>query len=235
MGWNDKRDTEGESGAFKYRLNIGPNPRYDYTSYNEGKTLQLVLDGERIQENGKVEDEANLWIALPDGWIPIEGGRAARHKDDDEKRFSKKSKIRIFIDSALAIPELAAIMQERGEDSRDASMFANLDLEIEEVDGAEWTDRVTKEKRSGGRERRVVAFHGDRGGAGGASGASSGSGSASAASNGVSNEVLLDLRTMAREYDSEGKDELDFLGDASKRHGLKLDDPKLADAWAKRA
>lgn len=126
MPW-DEKDEQGQGGSFEYDFAIASS-KAGYTEYNEGKTCMLILEGEKTFSNGRVVDD-HMWVKVPDGWTCDAEGRFFVNEEDADARFDKRSKIQVFITSAI---KAGVPLKERSENSLDASGWAGLKLKIRE-------------------------------------------------------------------------------------------------------
>lgn len=153
MPWDDK-DLYGDEKPWRYIAHIQES-KAGTTSYNDGKTTLLILDGKRQDAEQKDLDDWHLWVPAKGFEAADSDGTMFTAEDGDEKkRFHPSSKIQRFITSAV---EAGVPLQERGVSSLDASMWKGISVVIEEV----------KEKGEFGGEKRewrqplVKAFLGE--------------------------------------------------------------------------
>lgn len=214
MPWKDD-DKKGQGGAFEYVFTV-TSSKAGYTTYNEGKTCLLILEGEKEYANGNVKDD-KLWINVPDNqegtFEPADdAGTHFVHTSGDPKvRFSPRSKIQTFIRSAL---EAGVPLEERGDSSLDAGMWTGLKL------------RIREEPRTGGKGAQdwqqplVIEYLGEVGSAGGSSAAPSSS------ANG-SGDVKAAATVLAKESDNV----VTYLERAAKELGLQMGNELMTTAF----
>jgi hypothetical protein len=220
MAWKDD-DLKGQGGDFEYVFSIHKSYA-GYTEYNDGKTCLLILEGEKEYPSGKVED-SHMWIGVPDNqegtFEPRDGeGTGFLHTSGDpDKRFSPQSKIQKFIRSAV---EVGVPLEERGDSSLDASMWAGLKLRIKE----ERQEAKVRGESRAWNQPLVVEYLGEL------QGGSTSSSAPSSTSNGSG-----DVEAQAREIAKAANDPVEYLERAKKELGVDLGHPVMTSEFYAKA
>lgn len=144
--------TEGEAGGSQlddYDWTI-TSSRFGFTSYNQGKTPLLILEGPAVQADGEIVDDHHLWFSIGATMEPSEDGLTCRHVEQHKKAepvfYNGQSAVMDFMRGALEVgaPVVdrdcgAEKMADGRNDPRDARVWVGLKFHMELKKTGEFT------------------------------------------------------------------------------------------------